>query len=101
LFDFQWWIECTAENYLRGVMYVAYQVVLYDEDEVIVDVLPSLEKVEVEGNSIVWTGGGLVDVKSSFLVLDDSVSVAEIGSVLDTSLKSLDQKKSLRSQVFK
>jgi hypothetical protein len=80
---------------------VAYQVVLYDEDDVILDVLPSLEKVEVEGNSIVWAGGGLVEVKSPFLVLDESISVGETGSVLESTLKNLDQKKNLKSEIFR
>jgi hypothetical protein len=80
---------------------MAYQVVLYDEDDVIVDVLPSLEKVEVEGNSVLWAGGGLVEVKSSFLVLDESVSIGDIGSVLESSLKNLDQKKNLKSEILR
>jgi hypothetical protein len=78
---------------------MAYQVVLYNENDVIVDVLPSLEEVEVEGNSVVWAGGGLVEVKSSFLVLDESVSVGETGSVLESTLKNLDQKKNLKSEI--
>lgn len=72
-----------------------------DDNEVILDVLPQLERVEVEGNNISWEGGRLVEVKSSFLVLDQSVSVGDIGSVLNSSLKELDQKKNLKSNLSK
>src|SRR5689334_11004048 len=80
---------------------MAYQVVLYDENDVIVDVLSPLEKVEIEGNSVLWAGGGLVEVKSSFLVLDESVSIGEAGSILESTLKNLDQKKNLKSEISK
>jgi hypothetical protein len=40
-------------------------------------------------------------VKSSFLVLDESVSVGETGSVLESTLKNLDQKKYLKSEISK
>ncbi|MCH5586321.1 hypothetical protein MK805_15365 [Shimazuella sp. AN120528] len=78
---------------------MAFQVVLYDEEGVILDVFSALEKIIVEENNISWAGGGLVDVQSSFLILDESISVGGTGSVLESSLKNLDQKKNLKSDI--
>jgi hypothetical protein len=80
---------------------MAYQVVLYDDEQVITDVLSPLEKVVVEENNISWAGGGLIDVKSSFLVLDQSIAVGKVGSKLDVSFSALDQKSNLKSNLSK
>jgi hypothetical protein len=77
---------------------MAYQVVLYDESGVIVDVIKPIEKVTVKGNDLSWEGGGLNGVKLNFIVIDAEIEAGDVGSVLDQSVINQDQKENLKSE---
>jgi hypothetical protein len=71
---------------------MAYQIVLYNEDHIILDVIKNLENVRVTTDSIEWAGGGQNPKPSNFVILDNTIPVGEKGSILTQELLSQDQK---------
>lgn len=77
---------------------MAYQIVIYDESNVIADKVGPIENVAVEGNSVSWNGGGLDGIQFNFIVIDAAVLTGDPGDTLDQSVIDQDQKANLRTK---
>ncbi|MBD1373709.1 hypothetical protein IC620_15290 [Hazenella sp. IB182357] len=75
-----------------------HKIVLYDETNTIIDVVDSLKDVVVEGSDATWEGGCLRGIRCSFIVLDQSVEIDEIGATLPDEVLSQDHKTSLKTK---
>lgn len=51
------------------------KIVVYDDNEIVLDVIENIEKVEVENNNIYWQNGSIIGLKHDFIVLDDTVEI--------------------------
>ncbi|MGM0903056.1 MAG: hypothetical protein ACQEXB_18405 [Bacillota bacterium] len=67
------------------------KIVLYRDDNAVVEIEEGLENVEVKGNTVSWQGGRWQGIKLPLLILDDSVTV---GETVNEDMLSLDQKES-------
>ncbi|WP_335871970.1 hypothetical protein [Bacillus sp. 2205SS5-2] len=57
------------------------QLIIYDDNEKILDVFPNLKKVEIEDDSISWENGGLTGLKRDFLIVNNTDDI-KIGKYL-------------------
>lgn len=71
-----------------------YQVVLYDSNNQIINITKGLEDIQVNGNNIEWSGGGMIGINVNFAILDDSIPL-QVGDTLTTDQLNQDQKTKL------
>lgn len=74
------------------------KIVLYDNQNVILDVLVNLQDLGISGNKAEWAGGGLDGINCNFIAVDDTVAVGAAGSVLPSSVISQDKKANLKTK---
>lgn len=64
--------------------------VIYNEDNEVLETFQDVSNPVVDGASVAWDGGGLVDIKHPFLILDDN---ADVSDYVTNELIALDKKK--------
>lgn len=76
-----------------------YQIVLYDDQNVILNVVKPVSGVVVEGNDVRWNSGSLIGINTNFIVVDINEPVGEVGEQLTQDVINKDKKSFLISEV--
>lgn len=69
-----------------------YQIVLYDDQNVIVNVYKPVTGVLVENNNVRWDTGSLIGINTNFIVIDANEPIGEIGEQLSQETINKDKK---------
>ncbi|TYS68058.1 hypothetical protein FZC76_09885 [Sutcliffiella horikoshii] len=71
------------------------KLVLYNNENKVLDVYKNISKVEAGTDEVTWNDGAVKGIKANFIVLPDEV---EIGETIDQSIIDLDEKTKLQKK---
>lgn len=75
-----------------------YQLVLYDDNNTIIDVTKPITNVVVEGDCVSWASGRAEGIKTNFIIVGIDEPVGEPGEQLPQELIDKDNKPTLVSK---
>lgn len=75
-----------------------YQLILYDDNNTIINVTKPITNVEVDGDCVKWSDGKAEGIKTNFIVVGIDEQVGEVGEQITQAVIDKDKKNDLLSK---